>query len=93
MLARFLWVVFYTALGLAVLAFMAMNRASVSVRIPFIDAWDMPLFGALTAMFMLGLMIGLSFATMQWISYTRRIRRQARAIEQLEKELAQRSGS
>ena len=89
MFARFLWVAFYSLIGLFLIAFMAINRDAVSVRIlPFLDPLAMPLFAALSAMFMLGLMIGLSFAAVQSFSHSRRSNRQARAIAQLEKELA-----
>lgn len=89
MVARLLWVIFYTILALILLAFMAMNRATVSVRIlPFVDRMEMPLFVALSAVFMFGLLIGLSFAAIHSLTTAQRNRRQSRAIIELEKELA-----
>ena len=89
MLSRLFWAFFYTSIGLLLIAFMALNREAVSLQlVPFTARLDMPLFAALGGVFMLGLLIGLSWGAVQSLIHGGRNRRQSRAIEQLEKELA-----
>ncbi len=89
MFSRLFWACFYTIIGLLLIAFMALNRETVSLQLaPFTAKLEMPLFAALAIVFVLGLLIGLSWGAVQSLLHRDRNRRQSRAIAQLEKELA-----
>jgi uncharacterized integral membrane protein len=88
MLLRLLTVLFYTVLGVIVLGFIFSNRAEVAITIPFIAEITAPLYVALVLTFALGLLIGLSYAALLSLGAMRRERRQRRAINALEKEVA-----
>lgn len=88
MFARFLTILFYTALGAVILGFLFANRADVTITIPFLMELTAPLYAALALMFGLGLLIGLSYAAILSLGAMRRERRQRRAIAALEREVA-----
>lgn len=90
MLGRLLAVLFYTALGIAVLGFIFSNREIVAIRVPLIAEIDAPLYIALALTFALGLLIGLSYAAVLSFGAMQRERRQRRTIAALEKEVAAR---
>jgi uncharacterized integral membrane protein len=93
MLSRLFWAFFYTSIGLLLIAFMALNRDSVSLQlIPFTARLQMPLFAALSIVFVLGLIIGLSWGAVQSLTHGKRQRQHHRAMAQLEKELARKPG-
>ena len=89
MLSRLFLAFFYCSIGLLLIAFMALNREAVALQlIPFTARVEMPLFAALSIVFVAGLLIGLCWGALQSLIHGGRNRRQVRAIAELEKELA-----
>lgn len=94
MLGRLLASVFYGALAVAALAFIFSNRAPVEVSLfPFGLVAEMPLYLALTFVFVVGLALGLSYSALLAIKYRRLRVRDRRLIVQLEHELAEKPSS
>lgn len=86
---RILGTVCYAAAAIAILLFIFMNRESVSITVlPLSAPIEAPLSIALAAMFALGLLIGLIHNAFLSLSYGRKLRRQTRALEQVERELS-----
>lgn len=89
MLARVLAVLLYAALGFGILSFIFMNREAVSITLfPLPYQIELPLYVALSSLFVLGLLMGLLHSFTLWISYSRRLRRAQRTIAQQEQEIA-----
>lgn len=91
MLGRLLAVVFYAILAVAALGFIFSNRDAVDITLPLIAEIHAPLYVALGLTFALGLLIGLSYAALLAMGGMQRERRQRRAIQALEKEVAARA--
>ncbi len=90
MISRLLTVVFYTVLGVVVLGFMFSNRQAVAIDVPLLAEINTPLYVALGISFALGLLVGLSYAAFVSLASLKRERRQRRAIQSLEREVATR---
>ncbi|MFM9890567.1 MAG: LapA family protein [Rickettsiales bacterium] len=86
---RILGTVCYAAAAILILLFIFMNRETVSITLmPLSAPVSAPLYIALAAMFGLGLLIGLIHSALLSLSYGRKLRRQTRALEQVERELS-----
>lgn len=82
----------YIFLAVLMLVFMAINRDAVVVRLlPWTSEWTLPLYAVVGSAFLVGLVVGLSFSMVHALQSARLSRRQARAIAELEKELAERA--
>lgn len=85
---RLLGTVCYAAAAIVILLFIFMNRETVSITVlPLSAPVEAPLYIALAAMFALGLLIGLVHSAFLSLSFGRKLRRQSRALEQVEREL------
>jgi uncharacterized integral membrane protein len=89
LLFRIVGMLVYALLTIVILAFIFSNREAVSIDLfPFGTAAELPLYIALSALFALGLLIGLLHSATLWLSMRRKLARAQRAISQLEKERA-----
>lgn len=85
---RMLGTVLYAVAAVAILAFIFMNREPVSITfLPLATPITAPLYLVLSAVFILGLMIGLLYSASLALHYERKLRRQSRALEHMESEL------
>ncbi len=88
MIVRLLAVVCYAALAVVLLAFIFSNRTLIDLSLFPLDlVLSMPLYMALSAVFVIGLMLGLSYSALLSIKYKRRSYRAQRLIVQLEREM------
>lgn len=89
MLIRTIGILCYLALAVVVLAFIFSNRAPVTIELfPFTTITELPLYLVLSAIFVVGLGLGLLHSACVWFRMQRALKRASRAIAGLEKEIA-----
>jgi uncharacterized integral membrane protein len=88
MIIRLFAALCYAALAVILLSFIFSNRSLIDLSLFPLDlVLSMPLYVALSAVFVIGLMLGLSYSALLSIKYKRRAFHDKRLIVQLEREL------
>lgn len=89
MLGKLVALLLYGALAVVLLAFIFSNRAATELSLfPLTFSLVMPLYVALSAVFLLGLLLGIVHSVSIAMRFRRRAMRDARLIRQLERELS-----